>query len=386
VWQDGRTRGYVEGLDVALGAQVRDLTGLRLDPYFSAPKLRWILDEVPEARALAAEGHLALGTLDAWLLWKLTGEYVTDASTAARTLLFDLQRGVWSPALCQAFGLHQSLLPAVRPSAGELGRTRDGVPVVAALVDQPAAMLGQGCLDAGQIKATYGTGCFVYLNTGGEARRSEQGLLTTLVWQRDGANTYALDGGIFAAGSVVTWLRDRLGMIDRAGDIDALVAGAGPTDVVCVPALAGLAAPHWKRNARAAWLGMDLSSSRADLVRAALEGVACRVVEVVQAMEADANLAVQTLRVDGGLTGSHALMQLQADLLGIPVEVSAEPESTVMGAAWLALRALGTWTSDDELRRRVRTEHTFEPVISADERAARMARFRRAVATVEAWS
>jgi glycerol kinase len=207
-----------------------------------------------------------------------------------------------------------------------------------------------------------------------------------MAWQRDGTNTYALDGGIFAAGSVVTWLRDRLGLIDRAGDIDALVAGTGSSAVVCVPALAGLAAPHWKREARAAWLGMDLSTSRAELVRAALEGVACRVVEVVRAMEADAALTVTSLRVDGGLTGSSALMQLQADLLGVPVEVSAEPESTVMGAAWLALRATGTWTSDDELRRRVRTAQVFVPTLSADERAARLARFARAVAAVGAFA
>jgi glycerol kinase len=387
VWQDGRTQAFVDDLarDRALAAEVHRMTGLRLDPYFSAPKLRWILDHVPEARALATEGHLALGTLDAWLHFKLGGSYVTDASTAARTMLYDLESGVWSPSLCQRLGLHPSLLPAIVSSAGALGRTADGVPIVAALVDQPAAMIGHGCLEAGRIKATYGTGCFVYLNTGSERRDSHHGLLTTLAWERDGEKTFAFDGGILAAGSVVTWLRDQLGLIERAADIDALADEARPADVVCVPALAGLGAPHWNRRARAAWLGMDLSTGRAELVHAALEGIACRVAEVVDSMQTESGLAVSSLRVDGGLTGSQALMQLQADLLGVPVEVSGEAEATVMGAAWLGLRAAGVWSSDDEIHDRVRTAQVFEPRRSADERQARRARFAKALKLAEAW-
>jgi glycerol kinase len=387
VWQDARSQPLVDQLagDPAFAAEVHALTGLRLDPYFCAPKLRWLLDEVPEARALAAEGHLALSTLDAWLLWRLTGEYVTDASTASRTLLYELASGAWSPRLCERFGLHPSLLPSVRASAGELGRTRQGVPVVAALVDQPAAMIGQGCLRPGDVKATYGTGCFLYLNTGDAPIPSASGLLTTLAWKRGTGTTFALDGGVFAAGSVVSWLRDRLGVIERPTDLDALYDSAKASDVLCVPALAGLGAPHWDRSARAVLLGMDLSTGRAEIVRAALDGVASRVVEVVRAMERDASLRIERLRVDGGLTGSRALMQAQADLLGVPVEVCAEPEATVMGAAWLGLRTVGAWTSDDEIVRRVKVAQVHAPSISADERAARLERFRRAVALATGW-
>jgi glycerol kinase len=387
VWQDTRTQPLVDALakDRAFADELGRKTGLRLDPYFAAPKLRWLLDEVPEARALAADGQLACATLDAWLLWKLTGEYFTDASTAARTLLYDLRTRAWSPELCHAFGLHPSLLPEVRASAGTLAHTRDGVPLRAALVDQPAAMIAHGCLGAGQAKATYGTGCFVYLNTGEALRESRAGLLATLAWERDGARAYALDGGVFAAGSVVSWLRDRVGLIEHAGELDALAAQAGHTRAVCVPALAGLAAPHWDRAARAAFFDLDLSTGRAELVRAALEGIACRVAEVVDAMQSDATLRIERLRVDGGLSGSQALMQLQADLLGVPVEVSAEPEATVMGAAFLGLRAAGVWTSDDQIRARVHSSGSFEPVLSEDERLSRRARFARAVELVRAW-
>ena len=252
-----------------------------------------------------------------------------------------------------------------------------GTPVRASLADQPAAMLGQGCLAPGQLKATFGTGCFLYLNTGAAPRPSRHGLLTTIAWQAFGATTYALDAGIFAAGSLVAWLRDDLGLVAEA-ELDALAGSvADPRGVVCVPALAGLAAPHWRRDARAAFLGMGLGVTRAHLVRAALEGIACRVAEVVGAMQADAGLTVPALRVDGGLTRSAVLMQLCADLTGVVVEVAAEAEATALGAALLAARAAGL-----DLPPRLAAGPRYEPRIDAAERAARLARFSAATQAV----
>jgi glycerol kinase len=387
VWQDLRTQAPMELMarDRGLCERVTAATGLRLDPYFAAPKLRWLLDQVPGARERANHGELCAGTIDTWLIWKLTAgrAFITDVSTAARTLLFDIHTLAWSPWLCDLFDIPMSILPSVGSSAGALAQGE--IPIAASVADQPAAMIGQGCLRAGDVKATYGTGCFVYLHAGDRAPASTHGLLSTVAWQRDGRTDYALDGGVFAAGSVVSWLRDRLGMIGSVSEMDALIA-AGGTHVMCVPALAGLGAPHWRRDTRAAWMGMDLSSSRADLVRAALEGVGCRVAQVVRAMERDAHVKVSSLRADGGLTGSAAFMQLQADLLGVPVAVSAEPEATVMGACYLAARAIGWFADDHAITRRATTSQVFEPRVSADQREARMARFDRAVSLVGAFA
>jgi len=267
------------------------------------------------------------------------------------------------------------------------GAALDGVPIVAGLVDQPAALFGQACLAAGQAKATYGTGCFVYLNTGDSPRPSAHGLLTTIAWRRAAGTVYALDGGVFAAGSVVEWLA-RLGLVSEPAAVDALLASApsSPGDeVTCVPALAGLAAPYWDRAARAAWLGMGLGAERADLVRAALEGVACRVTQVVRAMEQDASVSIDALRVDGGLTGCAALMQMQADLLGVPVEVAAEAEATLRGVCFLAARAAGVWEDDVEIDEHRRPGRIVAPRASAAERRERLERFERAVALVQGW-
>jgi glycerol kinase len=397
VWQDVRTQPWMESLarDAAVADGVRERTGLRLDAYFSAGKLRWLLDHVPDARALAAAGRLRAGTLDSWLLARLTdgAAFVTDASTAARTLLFDIHSGAWDPWLLGLFGVPAGILPEVRATVGDFGHVAacgprlDGVPIVASLVDQPAAMVGQGCLDTGSVKATFGTGCFVYMNSGDDARPSRHGLLRTVAWRRDGRPTYALDGGIFAAGSVATWLRHDLGLADSEAALDALAASVPDTaGAVCVPALAGLAAPYWRREARAAWLGLGLGTTRAHLVRAALEGVACRVVQVVRAMEEDAGGAIAALRVDGGLTHCTTLMQLQADLGGVPVAISAEPEATVMGVCYLAARALGWWSSDDEIRRRARTARVYEPRMDAATRGARLESFTRAAHLIQQWS
>ena len=397
VWQDTRTQAEMEelGRDTATARRIRETTGLATDAYFSASKIRWLLDHVASSRRLAERGRLCVGTVDAWLVWKLTGgrSFCTDASTAARTLLFDIRALRYDPWLLERFTVPASVLPEVRRSDDVLGTVSgvasalDGLPVVAGLVDQPAALFGQGCLAAGQAKASYGTGCFVYLNTGGAPRPSAHGLLTTIAWQRAGGAVYALDGGVFAAGSVVQWLV-RLGLLSDAADVDALLASVprpSHEDVTCVPALAGLAAPYWDRAARASWLGMGLGSDRADLVRAALEGIACRVAQVVRAMEQDAALPIDALRVDGGLTGCAALMQMQADLLGIPVEVAAEAEATLSGVCFLAARASGVWADDGEVLANRRGGRVVEPKASDAERRDRLARFERAVALVREW-
>lgn len=397
VWQDARTQDEMEGLarDEGAARRIRELTGLAPDAYFSASKIRWLLDHVPEARPLAGQGRLCVGTVDAWLVWKLSGgqSFVTDASTAARTLLFDIRALRYDPWLLGRFGVPASVLPEVRRSderlgvVSGLGAPLDGVPIVAGLVDQPAALFGQGCLAPGQAKATYGTGCFVYLNTGDAPRPSAHGLLTTIAWRRAAGTVYALDGGVFAAGSVVEWL-SRLGLVSQPAAVDALLASEPPSpddEVMCVPALAGLAAPYWDRSARAAWLGMGLGSARADLVRAALEGVACRVTQVVRAMEQDASVSIDSLRVDGGLTGCAALMQMQADLLGVPVEVAAEAEATLRGVCFLAARAAGVWKDDVEVGENRRPGRIVAPRVTAAERRERLARFERAAALVQEW-
>jgi glycerol kinase len=384
VWQDTRTQPFVDELanDAAFGERVRAITGLRLDAYFSAPKLRWLLDEVPGARALADDGRLCAGTLDSWLIWKLSDgrAFITDASTAARTLLYDLDARDWSGELLERFRIPRAILPAIGPSVGPLAETRAGLPLYASLVDQPAALAGQGGFSAGASKATYGTGCFVFANVG-ERRPRANALLSTVAWQRSERTTFALDGGVLTAGALIDWMVSRAGWFADAAELSAQAGEARDAGgVVCVPALAGLGAPRWRRQARAAWLGLALDSTRAQLARAALEGIACRVAQIVGELMSECSL-INSLRADGGLTRSAPLMQLQADLLGVPVEVSAEREATALGAAFLAGRALGLWLRDDQLAPQIAAR--FEPRISADERASRLDRFERACRAVE---
>jgi glycerol kinase len=392
VWQDTRTQPLVSRLaeDPAIAARVREETGLPLDPYFSAPKLRWLLDEVPGARALAAAGHLRAGTLDAWLIERLTGgAALTDVSTAARTLLYDTRAHRWSAFLLELFDIPPGVLPELRDTDAGFGACAapglGGVPIVASLVDQPAALAGHGCIDTGDAKATFGTGCFVYANTGA-ARPRGGGTLATVAWKRAGAPAcYALDGGVLAAGSAIGWLRE-LGVLGEGEPLDAALAGARrDPDVVCVPALVGLGAPHWDRGARAAWLGMSSAATRADLVSALVDGVACRVAEVVAAIEREAGLAITELRVDGGLTRSPALMQLQADLLGRPIAVAEQDEATVTGACAMAALRTGALTESGLRARRGRARARYEPRISSDERGARLDRFARARELAARW-
>lgn len=383
VWSDTRTEGDL-GRYVAHAALIRDVTGLRLDSYFSASKLAWLLDETPGARALAAAGHLRAGTVDTWLVDRLTGGavFATDASTAARTLLAETTGCSWHPELLAAFNVPREILAEIHDCDAVLGACTagglDGVPIAASIVDQPAALLGHGCVDRGDVKATFGTGCFVYANAGGQRPRGE-GTLATVAWRRAGETTYALDGGVLSVGSAIEWAAS-LGLA-----IGETAGAPGPDGPVFVPALAGLGAPHWDRGARAAWLGLTTATTPAELGIAIAEGLACRVVEVVRAIEREAQVSVAVLRADGGLARSTALMQRVADLLGVPVEIAAEEEATVVGAAALVLLARNAVSLVDLRQRRARGQALFEPRIGADERAARMARVGRAMSLVSQW-
>ena len=390
VWQDLRTQPFMESIaqDEDQSSRIKKSTGLRPDAYFSASKIRWLLKNVSAASELVQAGDLCIGTLDSWLIWKLTGgdSFVTDPSTASRTLLFDIHTLSYDPWLLDLFQVPVNSLPNVRQSTTsainalgvvqDFGLELDGVPIVTSLVDQPAAVFGHGCLEAGQIKATYGTGCFVYMNTGGKPHPNNQGLLQTICWKREDKTTYALDGGIFAAGSVVEWMVKDLGLINDPKEIDPMLSRFRATDdVICVPSLAGLACPHWSRSARGAFLGMGLKTKKEDLVWAALEGIAARVTQVVVAMEKSTGIPILSLRVDGGLTRCKTLMQMQADMLGVPVEVSAEPEATAMGVAFLTKRALSLWKSDDEIPNHVKIERTYNPSIAVSSRKEKLERF-----------
>ncbi|MBA4216900.1 MAG: glycerol kinase GlpK [Proteobacteria bacterium] len=389
VWQDRRTAAFCETLKQQ-GAEprVRELTGLVLDPYFSATKLRWLLDHVPGARERAARGELAFGTVDSWLLWQLSGGRVhaTDPSNASRTLLFDIHRGDWSDELLGLFDIPRSLLPEVRPSAGGFGHASEfGLPITGIAGDQQAALFGQAALHPGQAKNTYGTGCFLLMHTGTQARHSTQGLVTTRAAQAGAAAQFALEGSVFVGGAVVQWLRDGLRAIGGSGEVQALaesVPDAG--GVMFVPAFAGLGAPYWRPDARGALLGLTRGTTQAHIARAALESIAFQSAAVLAAMNADvgANERLTELRVDGGASANDLLMQFQADLLGIPVLRPRVIETTALGAALLAGLGAGLYASTDEIGAIWQLDRDFAPRMSRDEAGARQAQWDRAVRQV----
>ena len=389
VWQDRRTAAFCESLkQQGLEPRVRELTGLVLDPYFSATKLRWLLDSVAGARERAERGELAFGTVDSWLLWQLTGGKVhaTDASNASRTLLFDIRRGDWSDELLGLFGIPRSLLPEVRPSAGVYGLAEEfGVPIAGIAGDQQAALFGQAALQPGQAKNTYGTGCFLLMHTGDQARTSTQGLLTTRAAQVGPAAQYALEGSVFVGGAVVQWLRDGLKAIGGSGEVQALagsVADAG--GVMFVPAFAGLGAPYWRPDARGALLGLTRGTTQAHIARAALESIAFQSAAVLAAMNADVGERdrLTELRVDGGASANDLLMQFQADLLGIPVLRPRVIETTGLGAALLAGIGAGVYGAVEEVGAIWQLDRAFEPRMSRDEAGARLAQWDKAVRQV----
>jgi glycerol kinase len=395
VWQDRRTtddceRWRADGLE----ALIYEKTGLLLDPYFSATKIGWLLDHIDGARQLADRGELAFGNINSWLLWKMTkGEcHCTDISNAARTLLFNIHTKQWDDELLRLFNIPPAILPRLASSSeiyAEVNRflCTPCVPIAAMAGDQQAALFGQGCFENGSAKNTYGTGCFLLMNTGTKPVESHNHLLTTIGWQRNGQTTYALEGSVFIGGAVVQWLRDELGIIKTAADIESLAGEVADSQGVSfVPAFSGLGAPHWDPHARGLITGLTRGTGRAHLARAALESMCFQSKEVLLAMEKDAGLPIHALQVDGGASANNLLMQIQADLLQIPINRPQMTESTAFGAAALAGLAVGFWNSTDEIASLQHIERTFEPQISADEAAARYAQWLNAVARARSQS
>ncbi|WP_276954101.1 glycerol kinase GlpK [Allomeiothermus silvanus] len=394
VWQDRRTAALCDELR-ARGYEplFRQKTGLLLDPYFSATKLAWLLDHVPGVRERAGKGELAFGTVDSWLIYNLTGGKVhaTDVSNASRTLLFNLETLQWDDHLLGILGIPKSVLPQVKPSAAHYGTVKAEwlgaeIPIAGVAGDQQAALFGQACFAPGMAKNTYGTGCFLLMNTGRKRVESARGLLSTVAWQLEGRKAeYALEGSVFIAGAVVQWLRDGLGIIHNSADVEALAATVPDNGgVYLVPAFVGLGAPHWDPYARGTIVGITRGTTKAHLARAALEAIAYQSKDVLEAMEADARLRLAELRVDGGASRNDLLMQFQADILGTPVVRPKVTETTALGAAYLAGIGAGV-LSEEQIRARWALEHRFEPGMAESERTARYRGWARAVERAKSW-
>ena len=394
VWQDRRTAGACEDLRRAgVERLVSARTGLRLDPYFSATKIAWLLDHVGGARERAEAGELAFGTVDAWLAFRLTGGrlHVTDPTNASRTLLYDIHARAWDDELLDLFRVPRALLPEVRRSSEVYGEIDTpalrGVPLAGIGGDQQAALLGQLCTGRGSVKTTYGTGCFALLHTGAAPQPSERGLLTTTACSTDGEPRYALEGSVFTGGAVVRWLRDGLGLIRTAEDVEPLAASVPDTGgVFLVPAFTGLGAPHWDPHARGAIVGLTLGTGAGHVARAALEGIAFQVADLLEELAADAGAAPAEMRVDGGAARNDLLMQFQADVTGLPVVRPAVIESTALGAACLAGLAVGYWQGVEELAAHWRAERRFEPALPEDRVAGLRAAWARAVERARGWA
>ena len=393
VWQDRRTADFCATLR-ANGHEpmITARTGLLVDPYFSATKLKYILDTVDGARARARKGELVFGTVDTWLIWNLTGGRVhaTDATNAARTMLYDIHKGRWSQTICDLFDIPLEMLPEVRDCAADFGATRldlfgREIPILGVAGDQQAATIGQACFTPGMLKSTYGTGCFAVLNTGQTPVTSTNKLLTTIAYQLDGKPTYALEGSIFIAGAVVQWLRDGLKVIRAAPETQALADTADPSqDLILVPAFVGLGAPYWKPEARGAVFGLTRNSGPAEFARAALESVGYQTRDLLEAMQADwvREGAQPTLRVDGGMAANDYAMQFLADIIGAPVDRPQVIETTALGAAWLAGMRAGVWPGMEDFAKGWAVERQFTATMDDKQRLARVARWRRAINAV----
>ncbi|RPJ69666.1 MAG: glycerol kinase [Acidobacteria bacterium] len=394
VWQDRRTAAFCDSLKASgLGPGIQRKTGLVIDAYFSGSKLRWVLDNVPGARARAERGELAFGTIDTWLAWKLSegALHVTDPSNASRTMLYDIVSGEWDDELCGWLGVPRAVLPEVRASSEVLGQTSPGllgapVPIAGIAGDQQAALFGQQCFERGLAKNTYGTGCFMLMNVGPEAAASKHQLLSTVAWRIGGETDYALEGSVFVGGAVVQWLRDGLGVIASSAEVEPLAASVPDAGgIYVVPAFAGLGAPHWDQYARGLVVGITRGTTKAHLARAALEGIAFQVADVLDVMRADSGIALGELRVDGGAAANGLLMQFQADILGVPVARPKVIETTALGAAFLAGLAVGFWESTSELVKAWQIDRRFEPRMSGDERATRRTRWTKALQRALDW-
>src|SRR5664279_803832 len=393
VWQDRRTAPRCDELRAAgLGPLFAQKTGLVLDAYFSGTKVAWLLDHLPDARTRAARGELAFGTIDSWLVWQLTGGRVhcTDASNASRTLLFNIHTGDWDDELLALLDVPRAVLPRIVPSSGVCGQASvDGidVPIAGIAGDQQAALFGQAALEPGMAKNTYGTGCFLLLNTGRHAVASRNNLLTTVAWMRDGITDYALEGSVFIGGAVVQWLRDGIKLIRSAEEVEALARSVPDNGgVYLVPAFAGLGAPHWDPYARGAIFGLTRGATGGHIARAALESIAFQNADVLAAMEKDAGIVLKELRVDGGATANNLLMQFQADLLGVPVVRPKVRETTALGAAYLAGLAVGYWKSDSDIAANWQVDRRFDPAMPRERVAELRAGWDKAVTRAKAWA
>jgi glycerol kinase len=392
VWQDRRTASICDKLRAQkLDKLIQRKTGLVVDAYFSATKIQWMLQNVKGAKARAAKGELAFGTIDSWLLWNLTGGKVhaTDVSNASRTMLYDIRKGCWDDELLKIFGVPRSMLPEVKDSSGVFGETSllgGSIPIAGIAGDQQSALFGQICTKPGMVKNTYGTGCFMLMNTGAKPITSKNKLLTTVAWRINGRTEYALEGSVFIAGAAIQWLRDGLGIIRQSADVEALAASVPDTGgVYLVPAFAGLGAPHWDAYARGTLVGMTRGTTAAHIARAALEGIALQVMDILKAMEADAGIKLKELRVDGGASVNNLLMQLQCDLLGVPVVRPKVNETTALGAACLAGLAVGYWKNLADIAKHWQVDRKFKPAMKAAARAKITQGWNRALGRAKGW-
>ena len=400
VWQCRRTAGICDKLKETPGMAetIAEKTGLVIDAYFSGTKLKWLLDNVPGARERAERGELLFGTVDTWLIWNLTGgrAHVSDYSNCSRTMLFDIDRLCWDEKLCERLGIPMSMLPTPVPSSMVYGQVAaglsglealEGVPVCGSAGDQAAALLGQACIEPGQAKNTYGTGCFTLMNTGNKSVRSVSGLVTSVAWSVNGETTYALEGSVFNAGSSIQWLRDELGLIGAAHECD-LLAESVPDNggVYLVSAFTGLGAPRWDMYARGAIVGLTRGSNKAHIARATLEGIAYQVKDLLDAMQIDAESPISVLRVDGGASVSSFLMQFQADMLRVPIDRPKLVETTAFGAAFLAGLASGVWESVGDIALLRQSDRIFKPEMDADQAKQYHDNWLRAVGRAEKWS
>ena len=393
VWQDRRTAPMCDALRRrGLARKIRQKTGLVLDAYFSATKLAWLLQHVPGAKARARRGDLAFGTVDSWLVWNLTGGrvHVTDPSNASRTMLYNLRTGDWDDELLQLFGVPRSLLPKIGSSSEIYGEAMLGsvpVPIAGIAGDQQAALFGQVCHAPGLVKNTYGTGCFMLMHTGTKPVLSKNHLLTTVAWRIGGQTEFALEGSVFIAGAVVQWLRDGLGLVKSSGEVESLAATVPDNGgVYLVPAFTGLGAPHWDPYARGLIAGLTRGTGAGHIARAALEGIAYQVRDVLEAMQRDAGLKLKELRVDGGACANNLLMQFQADLLGVPVVRPKVAETTALGAAYLAGLAVGFWKDRREIAQQWQVDRRFKPAMKPAERRHLVAGWERALRRAKAWA
>ena len=395
VWQDRRTSAYCDELkEKGLAETIRSKTGLVIDAYFSGTKIKWILDNMTGARAKAEKGELAFGTVDSWLVWKLTQgrKHVTDVSNASRTMLFNINTLKWDAELLSLFDIPLAMMPEVASSSEiyEYSNTTffaSKVPIGGIAGDQQAAMFGQMCVDEGMVKNTYGTGCFILKNTGSKPFLSKNNLVTTIAWQLNGKVTYALEGSIFIGGAVVQWLRDGLGIISSSAEIESLAAMVPDNgDVYFVPSFTGMGAPYWDQYARGVMIGISRGTNRSHIARAALEGIAYQTMDVMNAMEIDTNMQITELRVDGGASANNLLMQFQSDILGIPVIRPEVVETTALGAAYLAGLSTGFWNSIDELKNQWKLNRKFSPMLNAEEVNGLKTKWADAVERAKSWS